>query len=120
MKEQEPQPTIINQLNNSLKDEALEDMDVPTVQSIAESMGIDETTLYSWLHNDVQFATELHAIKRLKEINREILEKFPELAWTEEEEKLIGEENLEAKMNAVQIFFVLAEAKDRHFKSTDS
>ena len=87
-----------------------------TVQSIAESMGIDETTLYSWLKNDVQFATELHGIKRLKEINRGMLEKFPELAWTEEEEKLIGEENLEAKTNAPQIFLVLTEAKDRHYK----
>ena len=120
MKDREPQSTIIDELNKSLKDEALENMDVLTVQSIAVSMGIDETTLYRWLHNDVQFATELRAVKRLKEINTEILEKFPELAWTEEEEKIIGEENLEAKMNAVQIFLVLAEAKDRHFKPKES
>ncbi len=89
MKEGETKPTIIDELNQSLKDEVKQEMDVPTVQSIAESMGIDETTLYSWLHNDVQFATELHGVKRLKEITKEILEKFPELALTEEEKELI-------------------------------
>src|SRR5687767_8154499 len=113
MKEGEPKSTIIDELNNSLKDEAVEDMDVPTVQSIAESIGIDETTLYSWLHNDVQFASDLHGIKRLKEINKEILEKFPDLAWTEEEKKIIGED-IEKKTEALQIFFVIAEAKERH------
>lgn len=114
MKEQEPRSTIIDELNESLKSEAVQDMEIFTVQSIAESIGIDETTLFSWLHNDVQFATELHNIKKLREINQEMLEKFPELAWTPEEEEMIGEENLETKTNALQIFLVLAEAKDRH------
>ena len=83
-------------------------------------MGINERTLYDWLHSDVQFARELHGVKRLKEINKEMLEKFPELAWTDEEKELIGEENLEAKTNALQIFFVLAEARDRHYKPESS
>lgn len=119
MKDREPKRTIIDELNNSLKEDALTDKDIPTVQGIAESMGIDETTLYRWLHNDVQFATELHGIKRLKEINKEMLAKFPELAWTEEEEELIREGNLETKTNALQIFLVLAEAKERHYTSQD-
>ena len=114
MKEQEPKSTIIDELNNSLKDEAMEGMDIPTVQNIAESIGIDETTLYSWLHNDVQFATELHNAKRLKEINEEMLRKFPDLAWTKEEKELIGEDE-EMKTQAIQIFFVIAGAKERHF-----
>ncbi len=113
MKDREPRRTIIDELNQSLKDEAIENMDIPTVQSIAESIGIDETTLYRWLHNDVQFAIELHSVKKLKEINEEILRKFPDLAWTEEEQELIGED-AEMKVQATQIFFIVAGAKERH------
>jgi hypothetical protein len=81
MKEQEPKPTIIDQLNKSMKDEALEDMDSPTVQSIAESLGINEGTLYDWLYSDQQFGRDLHKIKEA----REKLDKdFPELKFSDE------------------------------------
>jgi hypothetical protein len=113
MKDREPRLTIIDELNKSLKDEAIENMDIPTVQSIAESIGIDETTLYSWLHNDAQFAAALHNVKRLKEITEDILRKFPDLAWTDEEKEIIGED-IEMKAQAIQIFFIVAEAKERH------
>jgi hypothetical protein len=116
MKESEPRLTIIDELNNSLKDEAVESMDIPTVQNIAESIGIDETTLYSWLHNDIQFATELHNVKRLKDITEEMLKKFPDLAWTEEEKDLIAED-AKMKVEAIQIFFIVAGAKERHFQA---
>ena len=120
-KDREPkQETIIDILNESLKDKALEDTDIPTVQSIAESIGIDETTLYRWLRNDAQFATDLHQINRLDEINKEILEKFPDLAWTEEEKRIISEatgkdpQEMEGLTAQFHIFNAIVGAKERH------
>ena len=111
-KEERPKLTIIDELNQSLKDEAVKDMDIPTVQSIAESIGIDERTLNDWLYGDAQFATELHRIKQLKDSEKEMLEKFPELAWTEEEKEIIGD-NLETYADATLIALVLMETKER-------
>ena len=91
-------------------------MDVPTVQSIAESIGISQKTLYDWSQSDIQFATELHQITRLKEITDEMERKFPDLKWTEEEKMLLGEESLDLKTEEFLIFQALAEAKKRHDK----
>jgi len=92
MKDKESRLTIIDELNKSLENKAIENVDIPTVQSIAASIGVTEKMLDRWLHEpDGQLTRELHNITKLKEINEEILTKFPELAWTEEEKRIIAE-----------------------------
>ena len=121
MKDKEPRLTIIDELNKSLKDKAIENADIPTVQSIAASIGVTEKMLDRWLHEpDGQLARELHNITRLKEINEEILTKFPEFAWTEEEKRIIAEatgkepDNIEGFTEQFHIFNAIAGAKERH------
>ena len=113
MEKEKPEPNIIDVLNQTLREKSVKDLPTPTVEEIAGSIGIDETTLYRWLHNDVQFATELHRVQNLHQISKEIEDKFPELAWSEEEKRIIGDEI----GYATQIFFVIQGAKERHLKT---
>jgi hypothetical protein len=60
-------PEIIEQFNKSLKDEAAKDMKVPTVESIAEKIGIDAETLYRWIRTDEDFSGSLERLKDIQE-----------------------------------------------------
>ena len=60
------EPTIIDEINQSLRDEALKDVKVPTVESIAEKIGISKRTLYDWLENDKEFKETLGRLKEVQ------------------------------------------------------
>ncbi len=118
MKEKSEQetPQIIAELNQSLKEEAITDMDllnqplmsVPTVESIAAQIGISENMLHDWLESDVQFARDLHGVKESRD---QLMETFPELKWNEETGLS------ETYTDATMITLLLLETKDRHYKS---
>src|SRR5215216_8190108 len=61
--EQEPEPTIIDFLNDALKKGATNPDDFPTVEIIAGRMGIEKAILHWWLENDVGFRKGLTTIK---------------------------------------------------------
>jgi hypothetical protein len=63
MKEgEQPKPTLFDQINEYLKKEAPEDIPDPTVQGIAERIGIPRDVLNHWLANDKQFKEEMTRI----------------------------------------------------------
>jgi hypothetical protein len=63
-KEGEPrEPSLFDQMNSYLKKEAPRDIENPTVQGIAERMGITEETLNHWLTTDGQFKEELTRLR---------------------------------------------------------
>jgi hypothetical protein len=57
------EPTLFDEMNAYLKKEAPKDIEKPTVEGIAERMGIPEDTLNFWLANDQQFKEELTRLK---------------------------------------------------------
>ena len=104
MKETEqPQPTIFDELNQLLNEEGSEG--IQTIQSIAESVGVDRISLNNWLQNDEQFATEL---QRFKEHQENLERDFPELKFTVEEDGIS-----EAYVTGKFIELILTQAKER-------
>ena len=68
MKEGEPrEPTIFDEMNEYLRKEAPKDIENPTVEGIAERMGIPGDVLNHWLNNDKQFREELTRLKEFQE-----------------------------------------------------
>src|SRR5688572_9219839 len=114
MTPERPQPpAIIEELNKSLEREDFERMEIPSVESIAEKLGIDANTLYEWVRSDAQFATDLH---KVKDVNDQIL---PEFRFTEEEDR-ISEDQIAGALDAAMIALVIMETRDRHYKAQNS
>lgn len=65
MKEGEPrpEPNLFDQINEYLKKEAPKDLENPTVEGIAERMGIPQDVLNIWLNEDKQFIEEMTRLK---------------------------------------------------------
>ena len=64
MKERnEEQPTIIDILNDELKKGTNDPDNFPTVEIIAERMGVERNTLHWWLANDREFIKGLTTVK---------------------------------------------------------
>ena len=63
MKEGERNPTIIDVLNDSLKKGINDSDNFPTVEIIAERMGIEKDILHWWLENDRKFMKGLTIVK---------------------------------------------------------
>jgi transposase-like protein len=103
MRKERPEvPAIIEELNKSLEREDLQRLETLSVESIAGELGIDAHTLYHWVRNDVQFATDLHRVSESKD---KIL---PQLRFTEDEDGVS-----EAYIDAMMIALVLMETKER-------
>jgi hypothetical protein len=71
-------PPIIDEINSSLEKSMPENSYIPTVESIARKVGVNEQTLYEWVKNDPQFS---EALERL----RKALENDPLKTGTEED-----------------------------------
>src|SRR5215211_1535039 len=68
MKEREqPEPTLFELMNEYLKKEAPKDIENPTVEGIAERMGIPGDVLNIWLADDKQFREEMTRLKEFQE-----------------------------------------------------
>jgi hypothetical protein len=64
MKErEEKEPTLFDEINSYLSKEAPERIENPTVEGIAERMGIPRDILNTWLKQDTQFREELTRLK---------------------------------------------------------
>ena len=64
MKEREqPEPPLFDQMNAYLRREAPEGIPDPTVEGIAERMGIPKELLNTWLEKDKQFKEEMTRLK---------------------------------------------------------
>lgn len=67
-KEGEPkEPSLFDQMNAYLKKEAPKDIENPTVEGIAERMGIPKDILHIWLAQDTLFRDELTKLKEFHE-----------------------------------------------------
>ena len=68
MKEGEPkEPSLFEQMNQYLRREAPKDIEDPTVEGIAERLGIPGNVLDHWLNHDRQFREELTRLKEFQE-----------------------------------------------------
>jgi hypothetical protein len=61
------EPSVFDQMNSYLKKEAPSDIENPTVQGIAERMGITQETLNHWLTTDSQFKEELTRLREFQQ-----------------------------------------------------
>src|SRR6188474_3334180 len=59
----EGEPSLFDQMNEYLKKEAPKDIENPTVEGIAERMGIPGDVLKTWLASDKQFIEEMTRLK---------------------------------------------------------
>ena len=67
MKEGETKPpTLFDEINTYLSREAPKDIENPTVEGIAERLGIPGDVLHHWLDNDRQFREELTRLKEFQ------------------------------------------------------
>ena len=61
------EPSLFDQMNEYLKKEAPKEIEDPTVEGIAERMGIPGDVLNHWLNNDKQFREEITRLKEFQE-----------------------------------------------------
>jgi len=103
MKERETKPelTIIDMLNESMKNGSNDPENAPTVGEIAQKMGIDIFTLADWMQNDRQFKEGLFAVK----------EAFDNDPWKDTDDDEI---KLDAATLSFGISIVLEETKKRY------
>ena len=68
MKEEEPkEPGLFDQMNEYLRKKAPKKIEDPTVEGIAERMGIPGEVLIHWLNYDKQFKEEITRLKEFQE-----------------------------------------------------
>ena len=60
------EPTLFEEIDSYLRKEAPEDIENPTVQGIAERLGIPGEVLDHWLDHDRQFREELTRLKEFQ------------------------------------------------------
>ncbi len=60
---QDQEPTLFETMNDYLKKEAPENIENPTVEGIAERMGIPGDVLNTWLTSDRQFIEEMTRLR---------------------------------------------------------
>ena len=103
MKEEYPklELTIIDLLNDSMRKGANDPENYPTVQIIAESMGIDNNTLNWWSVNDREFQEGLNRVKEAHEND----------PWKDTEDDEI---KLDAATLSFGVSIVLEETKKRY------
>ena len=102
MKERvQAKPNIIDILNESMKRGANDPENFPTVEIIAERMGVDNDTLHWWLENDKEFKGGLLTVKKT----------YDEDPWkdTDDDEIKLGAATL-----SFGISMVLEETKKRY------
>ena len=70
MKEGEPkEPGLFDQMNEYLRKEAPKEIEDPSVEGIAERMGIPGDVLNHWLNYEMQFREEITRLKEFQEEN---------------------------------------------------
>ena len=97
-REQNETPDVIDEINRSLGEVVPENMKRPTVEGIAEKVGISKNILYEWVKTDTEL---LEALKRYKTIQEE----DPFKTGTYED----------AWIGSFVIAFILMETRDRHY-----
>ena len=102
-RENNPTPQIFEEINNTLGETVPENMACPTVESIAEKIGISKNILYQWAKTDPEFS---EALERFKTIHAEDPFKTGTV-----EDTWIG---------SMVLAFIIMETRDRHYKSRNS
>jgi hypothetical protein len=100
MKEREPKetPEVIDEVNRSLGETVPENMQRPTVERIAEKIGISKNILYEWVKTDSELSEALGRFKKIQEED-------PFKTGTAED----------AWIGSLVIAFILMETRDRHY-----
>src|ERR1041385_1365536 len=89
-------PQIISELNANLVGSEL------TVEKLAENIGINKATLYRWAKNDAEFT---EALEIVKEVQQDDPFKTNPLE--------------DSRVNAIIIYWLLLETRDRIYKSNN-
>jgi hypothetical protein len=98
-RDQKETPEVIDEINRSLGAVIPENMQRPTVEGIAEKIGISKNILYEWVKTDTELSDALGRFKTLQEED-------PFKTGTAED----------AWIGSLVIAFILMETRDRHFK----
>jgi hypothetical protein len=105
MKERDPKgaPEVIDEISRSLGEHVPKNMQRPTVEGIAEKVGISKNILYDWVKTDTELSEALGRFKTIQEED-------PFKTGTYED----------AWIGSLVIAFILIETRDRHVKHSDS
>lgn len=96
-------PQIIDKMNAHLQEGLPDNMQVPTVEAIAQKLGINENTLYGWVKSDQEFS---HALERLIAVQKD----DPFKTGTIED----------SQVNTMMVALLLTETINRHYKPDNS
>ena len=99
MKDREPKPTIIDEINKSLAESIPENRESPTVERIAEKLGISKNVLYRWVETDAELSEAFGRLKKLQD-----------------EDPFKTGDVEDSWISSLVIAFILMETRDRHYK----
>ena len=98
-RDQEDIPAIIDEVNKSLGENVPKNLERPTVERIAEKIGISKNILYEWVNTDKELSDALGRFKTLQEED-------PFKTGTAED----------SWIGSLVVAFILMETRDRHYK----
>ena len=96
-------PPVIDEINKALAENIPENMEAPTIERIAQKVGISNNVLFEWVKTDSELSEALGRFKTLQEED-------PFKTGTVED----------AWIGSMVIAFILMERRDRHFKHDNS
>jgi hypothetical protein len=99
MLEREPQrPDPLMEVNAYLEAKTMLDSEIPTIQRIAEELGIPEENLNEWVKSDGEFKTGLERLSKIQD------------------ENLFSEPEFDNRADVMLVALFLLETKNRHEK----
>ena len=100
--EPEKQPDIIAEVNAYLEANSLLHSEVPTIQRIAEELGISEANLDEWVKTDEEFKGGLEKLTKIQD------------------ENLFSEPEFDNRTDVMLVALFLLETKNRHGEPQNS
>ena len=99
MKERQPQkPDLFTEVNAYLEAKTMHDSEIPTIQRIAEELGIEENKLNNWVRTDNEFRRGLEKLNKIQD------------------ENLFSEPEFDNRADVMLVALFLLETKSRHEK----
>jgi hypothetical protein len=100
MKENEyrPKPDLLMEVNAYLEAKTMLDTEIPTIQRIAEELGIEENDLKAWIKTDDEFRGGLEKLTKIQD------------------ENLFSEPEFDNRADVMLVALVLLETKNRYNK----
>ena len=99
--ERKPKSDLLTEVNAYLEAKTLLDSEIPTIQRIAEELGIPEENLNEWVRSDGEFKAGLERLSKIQD------------------ENLFSEPEFDNRADVMLVVLFLLETKNRHEEPKD-